>query len=281
MQIKLKDLKDFGWAIGIIICLVALFIGLVIASVNRYSGSKITTSTPISQESAENNSDVTTLAPGSGGNLSNLITLDETPDAGQEYIDRLTFLCDSSFIGVRDYGLLSGGTNTDQVWGTDSGSMFVSNLSTASIVLPPDGSTMSIADAAMVRQPEILIVVVGQDGLNAVDETEFKTAYAAMLNSIHSASEDTKIVCCSISSVTSNYSGADGLTTIMISDANDWIRDVCASMNIRFCDAGKAVGDGTGSVEASYLSSNGKTLNSSGINEILTYLRTHKVQEDN
>lgn len=280
MSFKLKDLKDFGWAIGIIVCLVALFIGLVIASVNRYSGSKLTPTTPISQETSESNGDVTTLTPGSDANLSNLITLGETPDAGQEYIDRLTFLCDSSFIGVRDYGLLSGGTSTDQVWGTDSGSMFVSSLSTASIVLPPDGSTMSIADAAMVRQPEILVVVVGQDGLNAVDETGFKTAYASMLNSIQSASGKTKIVCCSISSVTSNYSGADGLTTIMISDANDWIREVCASMNITFCDAGKAVGDGTGSVEAGYLSSNGKTLNSSGINTVLSYLRTHAVQEN-
>ena len=38
---------------------------------------------------------------------------------------------------------------------------------------------------------------------------------------------------------------------------------------------GGTVGDGTGAALSSYLSSNGKTLNSSGINEVLSYLRTH------
>ena len=50
---------------------------------------------------------------------------------------------------------------------------------------------------------------------------------------------------------------------------------VCSATNVYFIDSGKAVGDGTGAALSSYLSSNGKTLNSSGINEVLSYLRTH------
>ena len=91
-----------------------------------------------------------------------------------------------------------------------------------------------------------------------------------MITGIQSASPDTKIICCSISSVIANYTGSDGLTTIMISDANDWIREVCSATNVYFIDSGKAVGDGTGAALSSYLSSNGKTLNSSGINEVLS-----------
>lgn len=272
---KWTGLKNIGWAMGIAVCLLALFVGLVIASVNRYSGNSFDSSTTISADTVDGSDSVVELVPGSSGNLSGLNTLSETPDAGQEYIDKLTFLCDSSFIGVRDYGLLSGGTGTYQVWGTSSGSMRIADINDSDIVFPSDGSSISIADAAMVTKPEILVICVGQDGLNNVDELGFKTAYTTLLTNILASSPNTKIICCSISSVTTGYNGADGLTTIMISDANDWIREVCASMDVYFTDSGKAVGDGTGSVEIGYLSSNGKTLNSSGINAILSYLRTH------
>lgn len=272
---KWTSLKNLGWAIGIVVCLVALLVGLVIASVNRYNGDSFSSSTALTAESVDGSGNVTELTPGTSGGTGSLLTLPETNDAGQEYIDKLTFLCDSSFIGVRDYGLLAGGTGTYQVWGTDSGSLRVADLPTATIVYPSDGSSVTIADAAMIAKPEILVVCVGQDGLNAVDGTAFKASYAAMITGIQSASPDTKIICCSISSVINNYTGADGLTTIMISDANDWIREVCEATGVYFTDSGKAVGDGTGSVLTSYLSTNGKTLNSSGITEVLSYLRTH------
>ena len=272
---KWTSLKNLGWAIGIVVCLVALLVGLVIASVNRYSGDSFSSNTELAAESVDGSGSVTELTPGTSGGTGTLLTLPETNDAGQEYIDKLTFLCDSSFIGVRDYGLLAGGTGTYQVWGTDTGSLRVSDLATGTIVYPSDGSSITIADAAMIAKPAILVVCIGQDGLNAVDETAFKASYAAMITGIQSASPDTKIICCSISSVIANYTGSDGLTTIMISDANDWIREVCEATGVYFTDSGKAVGDGTGAVLTSYLSTNGKTLNSSGINEVLSYLRTH------
>ena len=70
------------------------------------------------------------------------------------------------------------------------------------------------------------------------------------------------------------------VSTIIVSDANDWIREVCESTGVYFTDSAKAVGDGTGAVLSSYLSSNGKTLNSSGITEILNHLRTHALSLD-
>ena len=42
---KWTSLKNLGWAIGIAVCLLALVVGLVIASVNRYSGDSFSSST--------------------------------------------------------------------------------------------------------------------------------------------------------------------------------------------------------------------------------------------
>lgn len=278
MSGKWTEIKNAGWVLCIGICLLAVAVGLIIASVNRYSGDSFSGSAELSAESVKDSENVTELTQGTGGGT--LLTLPETSDAGQEYIDKLTFLCDSSFIGVRDYGLLSGGTGTYQVWGTSSGSLRVSDLLTATIVYPSDKSEIAIADAAMIAKPPVLVIVVGQDGLNGVDENSFKACYTGMITSIKSASPDTKIICCSISSVGPNYTGADGLSTIIVSDANDWIREVCESTGVYFTDSAKAVGDGTGAVLSSYLSSNGKTLNSSGITEILNHLRTHALSLD-
>lgn len=278
MSGKWTEIKNAGWVLCIGICLLAVAVGLIIASVNRYSGDSFSGSAELSAESVKDSENVTELTQGTGGGT--LLTLPETADAGQEYIDKLTFLCDCSFIGVRDYGLLSGGTGTYQVWGTSSGSLRVSDLLTATIVYPSDKSEIAIADAAMIAKPPVLVIVVGQDGLNGVDENSFKACYSGMITSIKSASPDTKIICCSISSVGPNYTGADGLSTIIVSDANDWIREVCESTGVYFTDSAKAVGDGTGAVLSSYLSSNGKTLNSSGITEILNHLRTHALSLD-
>lgn len=275
---KWTDIKNIAWVLAIFLCLFALVVAFVIASVNRYSGDTMASSTELKSETVANSSNVVELTPGTSGG--SLITLPETNDAGQEYIDKLTFLCDSSFVGVRDYGLLSGGTGTYQVWATDTGSLPIGSINEKNIIYPSDGSEISIADAAMIAKPPVLVICVGQDGLNNVDEASFKNNYSTLIQSIKTASPDTIIICCTISSVVNNYTGADNLTTIMISDANDWIKDVCQNQGVYFTESGKAVGDGTGSVLSSYLSTNGKTLNSTGINEILEYLRKHALTID-
>ena len=196
-------------------------------------------------------------------------------DAGMAYIDKLTFICDSSFIGVRDYGLLTGGKDTYQVWGTKTGSLKIGEVTSSLIEYPADGSLISIADSAMIAKPPILVLCIGQDGLSASDENNFKTNYTMLINSIMSGSPDTQIICCSINSVTENYTGPDGLTADMIAQANRWIEDVCLSTGVYFCNTAHCVDNGYGYVHSTFLSTNGKTLNSTGISEILSYLRTH------
>ena len=98
---KWTSLKNLGWAIGIAVCLLALVVGLVIASVNRYSGDSFSSSTALTSENVDGSGNVTELTPGTSGGAGSLLTLPETNDAGQEYIDKLTFLCDSSFITLK------------------------------------------------------------------------------------------------------------------------------------------------------------------------------------
>jgi len=279
MSGNFSKLKNVIWAIAIFACLLAVAVGFVIASVNRYSGDSFSTEVDLKGDGASNAA-IAQLTDGGAASSQNsaggtLMYLQETADAGMEYIDTLTFICDSSVIGIRDYGVLSGGKDTYQVWGTEVGTLKVSDLMNGSIVYPADGSLISIADAAMIAKPPRLVICVGQDGLSSVDETTFKASYSSMINQIKSASPDTILILSSISSVSENYTGLDGLTKDMILTANEWIKDLCMANNCYYVDAGHACDTGYGYVHVSYLSTNGKTLNSNGVTEYINYLRTH------
>ncbi|MDO4982637.1 MAG: SGNH/GDSL hydrolase family protein [Eubacteriales bacterium] len=271
---KNSALKNVIWAMSIIVCLIAVIVGLLIASVNRYNGSGFDKEVDLHMKNSSA-SGVVQLTAGDMPDGASLKSLGETADAGMEYIDKLTFLCDSSVIGMRDYGLLSGGKDTYQVWGTNSGTLKISEITSTDIKYPSDGSLISIADSAMIAKPPILVICVGQDGLAGSDENNFKTNYTMLINSIMSGSPDTQIICCSISSVTENYTGPDGLTAELIRSANKWIEEVCMSTGVYYCNAAHSVDNGYGYVHGTFLSTNGKTLNSTGISEFISYLRTH------
>lgn len=269
---KMSNLKNLLWSFAIVLCVAAIVVGIVVACAHRYRGEGFNDSAVLSGESVKGNND---FDGATQTGASGLLTLAQTNDAGQEYIDKLTFLCDSSLIGLRDYGILSGGTGTTQVWGTDVGTLKVNDLASGTIIFPSDKSSISIGDAAMVAKPKILVICVGQDGLGEVDEGSFKQNYSAMLQGIKASSPDTVIICCGATSVDSAYTGVDNLTVELVAQANKWITDVCAAEGVYYLSTATVVGDGTGALLSSYVSTNGKTLNSKGINEILSFLSTH------
>ena len=281
MRGKLNTVKNLAWALAIVVTLLALLLGLLFAAFSRYGGEMERPQVQLGtlrSESAPSAAETAPDAPVQSA-TGQLVTLSETKDAGQGYIDSLIFLCDSATIGLRDYGLLSEGQATTQVWGTQSGSLPVSELDSSTIRYPGDGSEISPANAAMVSKPAILVISVGQDGLANVDQQTFVQNYEALVQSIRAASPGTIIVCCSVTNLGPAYAGSDGLTRDGISWANDWIQQVCRDTGAYFCEVAGAMRDSTNVLDASYTSANGKTLNSAGLNTWLGYLRTHAVQK--
>jgi len=291
---KLLNLKKFIWIAASAVCLLALFIGFLFAAIAPYGANKpkskptVTLGSAAVSEKKDKKADKQTDDAASEEYSGEVITgetvqvnagsvklLEETADAGQEYIDSLTFLCDSCMIGLRDYGLLTGGSANKQVLGTSSGSLMVNSLSTALVVNPSDKSELSVSQAMMVLKPEILVIMVGSDGLSSADETQFKTSYKAMLSTVQAASKDTKIVCCSVLPVIADYSGIDGLNVTITSEACEWIKDICGELGLYYCDTRQAVKNDSGILSNQFAGSNGKTMNTQGIEQILQYLRTH------
>lgn len=267
---RLSALKNMIWAIGIVVCLAALLVGFIFAAATPYDGSGQISELP---DRSEQESASETLPPLTGSGVLN--ALPETEDGGQAYIDSLTFLCDSALAGLKSYGLLTGGAATTQVWSSASGVIPASTLGQCEIVYPVDGSQIGAATAAMIAKPEILVISLGADDLAQTSQEAFTEGYTALINAIHSASPDTKIVCCSLPGVVAGYAGSDGLSSILVAEANAWIRQICTETGVWFADTASAVCDSSGGLLSACASSNGKTLNTKGMTDILEYLRTH------
>ena len=119
---RLKTLKDLLWAAAIALCLFALVVGLIAASVTPYHGDKERPVMMLRPEKGETADTAETQESGTPGSKSGglhpngaLFPLVATADAGADYLDGLTILCDSSFAGLRSAGL----TNA-AVWSSES-----------------------------------------------------------------------------------------------------------------------------------------------------------------
>lgn len=276
MKSRTAAIKNIAWALAIVLCLLAVFVGLLFAAFTRNKGEQFRGGVPLGAktEAAEEKSDALPAPVGDGS----LITLPETADAGEAYIDSLTFLCDSTMIGLRDFGLLTrDGAPTTHVWTTPTGVLAVADIAESKIVFPNDGSIITAANAAMIVQPPILVISLGNDGIANIDEVDFVRNYETLIRNLRSASPQTWIVCLPLTSVTIDYSGSEGLTPARCSQANTWIQNVCATTGAVYCDALSAVQkDG---VLLQEYSLDGRSLNPPGVEEVLAYLRTHAVTD--
>ncbi len=277
MRGRLTAIKNIAWALAIVLCLLAVFIGLLFSAFTRSAEEQVRGGVVLGAEPEPTVVEETAPIRDPQVIDGTLSVLSETEDAGQAYIDSLTFLIDSTLIGLRDYGILTGGTETDQVWATPSGTLAVMDMDESKIIFPNDGSFVTAANAAMVLQPDILVISVGNDGEAGVGMYEFIDQYEMLISSIRKTSPNTWIVCLPLTSITETYTSSDGVTVELCIEANKWIQQACQDTGAVYADCISLLTEANGYLLQEYASANGKTLNSTGLNQILQYLRYHAI----
>ena len=280
------------WTGGIFVCLIAALLALVLSSCGGGGDVPIVTPPPPRTEAP---GDVTDETPGAetetpdaestpGAETTNPgtetenpgVALGQTADAGQAYIDKLTFLGDSTTYGLKAYSMLSGGQNTTQVWTPSSGTLTLSFYETATIVTP--NGEMLIKDAAAAYQPEYLVITLGVNGVSFMDEASFKGCYTKLIQNVQAASPNTKIICNSIYPNMTSYKYYGDINNENITRANGWIQEVAAATGTRYSDTCSVLKDGNGALRADYCNGDGIHLNAAGFTAVLNYLRTHAYQ---
>ena len=266
---KVTGLKNILCAIGIVVCLLALFVGCIVAAVSPYHGEADPRTPDLNAVRDQNTSaDVSALTfVEPDGQLHELR---ESKDAGEDYLRGAVFLTDSVMVSLRDQSLTGG-----DVWSSDSGSLPMGSIATWNI-LYSDGSQISPVDACMIAKPARLFLAIGSDGLARVTKDEFISGYKSLIRSILAVSPDTVIVCCAVSPVTADYDPLDDLDSDMTANGTDWVKEVCLETGVYYADTASVLNVGS-DLNPKYADENGKTLNTAGLQLVLEYLRTHAI----
>lgn len=202
-------------------------------------------------------------------------TLRETDDMGQDYIDKLVFLGDSTTYGLRYYEMLSGGKQTMQVWTPSSGTLTLSNQSIATIVYPETNSEITIREAAERKKPEYLVITLGVNGVSFMDEDYFKSEYIDLVKGIQEVSPQTKIILQSIFPVASDYEYISSINNDKIKAANQWVIEIAEETGVRYlATSSELIGD-DGFLPHEYQNGDGLHLNTESFTIVLDYIRTH------
>lgn len=202
--------------------------------------------------------------------------LEQTEDYGQEYLDKIIFVGDSTTYGMKHYAVLSGGKNTKQVWVPASGTYSLNALvSTYKIVYPETGEEMTVSQAAAVAKPEYMVITLGINfGVPYCGETEFKKYYRMLLDDVTAASPETKIILQSIYPVATNNELKD-ITNEKIDRANTWVEQLAEEYGLKYLDTNSALKGEDGYLPLTHQNGDGLHLMPSGFEIVLNYIRTH------
>ena len=281
MNNGLSGIKNIIWALAIVVALAAVLVGLIITMVLGFGGQRQDGTLYLGEGSglfsggSAGHSDSSSGVD--GGLDTGAMALPGSQDTGLEYLFNLTFLCDDSFAAVGSFGANFGSTASAQVWLPAGGSLPAANAAGTRIIYPNDGTEKTPADAAGLYQPARLVIYLGGDSLGSADRDSFIAGYSSLVKGIQSASPETRIICCSIGSVTAAYTGTDGLTASLVAQANQWIQQVCADTGVYYADLGAILNDTSGALSAEYAATDGRSISAAGISKIMEYFRMHGI----
>ena len=198
-----------------------------------------------------------------------------TGDMGQEYIDSITFLGDSTTYGLKAYAVLTDGKNTKQVWTPTNGTLTLSYQGFVDIWYPDDEVEISIRAAVERKKPERMIITLGVNGISFMDKEYFISEYTDLVTSIQEISPDTQIILQSIFPIASNYEYQRDINNKKICEANTWILSVAENTGTKYLNTYTVlIGENDYMID-NYQNGDGLHLNEVGFKVVLDYIRTH------
>ena len=201
--------------------------------------------------------------------------LEETPDAGREYLDSTLFIGDSNTYRYMVYADDQGKafTNLDNTIGVVSmGAGAITELKC--LQFKGYSSPVTIPEAVKIMQPQRIIIGFGSNNLGAKTET-FIQDYKKGLQAIHKAYPYADIIVNAVPPLDKQRANTQ-LTMKQVDAFNKGIAEMCSAEGYKFLDSSEALKDpATGWAKKDYTLGDGVHLNKDGVNALFQYIRTH------
>ena len=208
----------------------------------------------------------------------------ECEDMGQEYIDSFVFLGESTTTHLKSRGVLSGGTQTSQVWSTKSGTLMLSrDTAECRIVYPETGEELDLFEAMRRKKPKYMLLTFGLNGATGIiaqSEEYFDLCYAKLVDTLLSASPETVIILQSCFPIAanmdmSNYSVDAKTLNDYINIINGWACRFAIKHSLGYLNTAESLKGDDGFLLSEYQVGDGYHLTKSAYIKILKYIRTH------
>lgn len=197
--------------------------------------------------------------------------LAETEDMGQEYIDKIIFLGDSTTHGLAAYNVV----DPNHVWTPASGTLTLDHWSYTAIVYPDTGEEILIPAAVELKKPEYMVITLGINGVSFMDEDYFIETYTALVKAIQAASPDTKIILNSIYPIAASYANQGSINNQKIDTANTWVLRVAEDTGVRYLNSCVVLKGEDGFMPESYQNGDGLHPTGEAYGYVIDYIRTH------
>jgi hypothetical protein len=202
------------------------------------------------------------------------VELGETEDMGFEYLNKFIFLGDSTTNGLAYYELIP----YNQVWTPKNGTLTLFRWAIDRIDYPDSNTELFIWEAAAEKKPEYLLITLGVNGVSSLGEEAFKSNYEDLIESVQTASPDTKIILGTIFPVTASYDTSSGINNDKINAANEWIKEIAATMGVKFLNTASAIKGADGFLPEDGDNGDGMHPNEDTYKKVIEYIRTHGYQ---
>ena len=199
------------------------------------------------------------------------VILPLTEDAGQEYIDKIYFVGEST-----TSHFYKGGISDSHILVPESKTM---TLGSDILKISVGSEGLTIPEAVKKANAEILIITLGVNNASNFKENQYKYFYGNLIRAIQKESPNTKIIIQSIFPVTKNYSDN---STIITNDAidrnNKWGKELAFEYGLRYLDTQSILKDESGGLIEKYCNDEGIHLEAEAYTEIIYYIRTHAIE---
>ncbi|MBE6550447.1 MAG: hypothetical protein E7670_08505 [Ruminococcaceae bacterium] len=198
-----------------------------------------------------------------------------------DYIDSFVFFGESTTYHLKSRGVLSGGNNTTQVWGTGNGTAKLDITTKAlRIIYPETNELLTVGEAAAKKHPKRMFLCFGLNGAvgNIKKGAEyFKACYRSLIDEIIKNSPSTEIFLASAFPVAKNMDmsrytvDVDTLNSYIVT-INSWTREVADEYGFTYLNVAEPLTDSNGHLRIEFQVGDGHHLTADAYRLVLEYI---------
>lgn len=199
------------------------------------------------------------------------VTLKETEDGGDEYINNIIFAGDSTSL----YYFINEQISSNNLWYQMSitpetainSPIYINNIDTGK----------SLLENFKIYKPKMVIMTLGTNSVAYMTPEYFYEKYYALVKELLKVSPNTKLIIQSIPPVDERFDvSAIGINNDKINKFNYYIGKMCEELNIKFLNSAPILKDENGACKKGYcLESDGIHMTKLGQEALIYFARTH------